>query len=121
MCFHFLRKHSNSMDFEYYHPKDADEFTYQLSTWTGSRPPAADLKPHKTLDALPCQLIYKSMESVRSAARIDIRLFCENQLDTPDCGFIVEVNIYRRRGGIAGDWLLTERISGRQCDILKSL
>ena len=106
---------------EYNYP-DADEFTYQLSTWTGTQAPAANLKPRQTLHALACPLVYKSVEPARSAARIDMRLFCDNRRDYPDSGFIAEVNIYRRRvtNGIPGPWLLTERISGRLSDILKS-
>ena len=105
-----------------YQYPDADEFTYQLCTWV-KKSPQSDLKVYQTLDSFPPALVYKTVEEARSAGRIDLRLHCELEHDVPDCGFVIELNIYRsrlygREQKQAGPWMLTERISGKQQDII---
>ena len=103
---------------EYY---DADEFAYEICSWIGQPGTSKKLKVMQTLDSFGLSLVYKSLREVRSAGRIDMRLYCENQQDVPDVGLFVELNIYRRRavGCNIGPWMLSERICASQVQILK--
>ena len=101
---------------------DADEFAYEICSWIGRAPSGNNkLKVVQTMDSFGLSLVYKSLREVRSAGRIDVRLYCENQHDVPDMGLFVELNIYRRRaiGGNIGPWMLSERVCGSQEEILK--
>ena len=111
------RRRKQNITQDYY---DADEFAYELCSWIG-QPPNQKLKIVQTIDAYGLSLVYKSLAEVRSAGRIDMRLYCENQHNVPDSGLFVELNIYRRRaiGRDIGPWMLSERVSGSQQEVLK--
>ena len=106
MCSSFFRKNKFMND----------EFAYEICSWV-KRAPCSDLKVHQTLDSLGMSLVYKSIDEVRSAGRIQMRLYCKNMEDVPDQGLVVELNIYRRHA--TGPWMLLERICASHSDILK--
>ena len=125
MCsqiFDFIRRRcrkQRNVTQEYY---DADEFAYELCSWIGRIPNGNNkLKIVQTLDSFGMSQIYRSLAEVRSAGRIDMRLYCEQQQDVPDAGLFVELNIYRRRviGCSIQPWMLSERVCGSQEEVLK--
>ena len=100
---------------------DSDEFAYQICTWARRQPPA-DMTVHYTLESLPLSRVFGTIEEARSSGWIDVRLYCAG-LQEKIYGLIVELNVYRRKltGWMPGPWVLCERVSGPQAQVVQNL